>query len=196
MLTSKRSGGFTIVELLIVIVVIGILAAIVIIAFNGVQDRAKAARVTNTVNQYNKALAAYVAEKGSYPADATSCLGDSYPSDQCWSGPSGTRSENATFNDALRPYMNNMNPMPSPELYAYVGNQRGGVLFDYNTARTLNGGAAGTLPYVLIYYIKGDRCTVGAPLAKSSNAYTTTNPNPYTERNNGIVQCEIEMPRP
>ena len=39
-LTQKRTG-FTIVELLIVIVVIGILAAITIVAFNGIQTRAK-----------------------------------------------------------------------------------------------------------------------------------------------------------
>jgi len=38
-----RKSGFTIVELLIVIVVIGILAAITIVAYNGIQGRAKAA---------------------------------------------------------------------------------------------------------------------------------------------------------
>ena len=37
---QKQQPGFTIVELLIVIVVIGILAAISIVAFNGIQDRA------------------------------------------------------------------------------------------------------------------------------------------------------------
>lgn len=38
---SKRQAGFTIVELLIVIVVIGILAAITIVAYNGIQNRAR-----------------------------------------------------------------------------------------------------------------------------------------------------------
>lgn len=37
---NKKQIGFTIVELLIVIVVIGILAAITIVAYNGVQNRA------------------------------------------------------------------------------------------------------------------------------------------------------------
>jgi prepilin-type N-terminal cleavage/methylation domain-containing protein len=38
---QKRQSGFTIVELLIVIVVIGILAAITIVSFNGVTAKAK-----------------------------------------------------------------------------------------------------------------------------------------------------------
>lgn len=37
----KQRGGFTIVEVLIVVVVIGILAAITIVAYNGVQDRSR-----------------------------------------------------------------------------------------------------------------------------------------------------------
>lgn len=37
----KKQRGFTIVELLIVIVVIGILAAITVVAYNGIQERAR-----------------------------------------------------------------------------------------------------------------------------------------------------------
>lgn len=52
--TMKRSGGFTIVELLIVIVVIGILAAITIVAFNGIQQRANSSAVTTDLTSFAK----------------------------------------------------------------------------------------------------------------------------------------------
>lgn len=52
----KRHSGFTIVELLIVIVVIGILAAITIVAFNGVQNRARAQTVNSDLTMLNKAI--------------------------------------------------------------------------------------------------------------------------------------------
>ena len=39
---NKKLSGFTIVELLVVIVVIGILASISIVAYNGIQNKARA----------------------------------------------------------------------------------------------------------------------------------------------------------
>lgn len=64
----KAERGFTIVELLIVIVVIGILAAIVIVAYNGVTNRAKGTKAQATGSSLQKKLEAYNAENGSYPA--------------------------------------------------------------------------------------------------------------------------------
>lgn len=69
--TSNKSRGFTIVELLIVIVVIAILAAITIVAYNGVQGRSTFSRVQSELASINKALKMYHAENGSYPVTGT-----------------------------------------------------------------------------------------------------------------------------
>ena len=50
----KNKSGFTIVELLIVIVVIGILAAITIVAYNGIQERARLASAQAFASQLHK----------------------------------------------------------------------------------------------------------------------------------------------
>lgn len=70
MMKRDMSRGFTIVELLIVIVVIAILAAITIVAYNGIQERARASSVASALNQANKKIAVWqVDNPGQYPAD-------------------------------------------------------------------------------------------------------------------------------
>jgi prepilin-type N-terminal cleavage/methylation domain-containing protein len=61
MQVGKNKNGFTIVELLIVIVVIGILAAITIVAFNGVTKRASISAVQSELEQNAKVIMATVA---------------------------------------------------------------------------------------------------------------------------------------
>jgi len=65
-LQSDRRG-FTIVELLIVIVVIGILAAITIVAFNGIQSRANTAVLQADLNNLAKKIQSENALTGTYP---------------------------------------------------------------------------------------------------------------------------------
>lgn len=62
----KDERGFTIVELLIVIVVIAILAAITIVAYNGIQNRAKTSAGQTTANNLVKKFEALNALKGAY----------------------------------------------------------------------------------------------------------------------------------
>lgn len=64
-----RRQGFTIVELLIVVVVIAILAAITIVAYNGIQNRAKASAAQEAAKQtYTKILTYAVDNADTYPA--------------------------------------------------------------------------------------------------------------------------------
>lgn len=65
---KNKQSGFTLVELLIVIVVIGILAALVITTFAGVQQRARNSERQTDINAIAGQLEAYYATSGSYPA--------------------------------------------------------------------------------------------------------------------------------
>ncbi len=63
----KKQEGFTIVELLIVIVVIGILATLVIITFSGIQQRARDTQRQTDINGLQGHVEAYYADTGTYP---------------------------------------------------------------------------------------------------------------------------------
>ena len=63
----KSRVGFTIVELLVVIVILAILATITVVAFKGVQDKANNASVDSAMDTYAKALQLYRTNNGRYP---------------------------------------------------------------------------------------------------------------------------------
>ncbi|MDQ5932286.1 MAG: ral secretion pathway protein [Patescibacteria group bacterium] len=66
----KKSVGFTIVELLIVIVVIGILAAITVIAFSNINAKSRDNERYAEAKTIMKALELYKADRGVYPPNS------------------------------------------------------------------------------------------------------------------------------
>lgn len=64
---KRKQHGFTIVELLIVIVVVGVLAAITITAYNGIQNRAKFSSAQSLASTISKKASLFQATYGRFP---------------------------------------------------------------------------------------------------------------------------------
>ena len=70
--TMSLSNGFTIVELLVVIVVIGILAALTVVAYTGISGNVVTASLQSDLSNAKKQLALYYVDHGSYPTGLSS----------------------------------------------------------------------------------------------------------------------------
>lgn len=81
---NKQQSGFTIVELLIVIVIIGILATIITVTFNGVQARSRTATVNSDLQAIEKAMMMYRAQHGILPLSADWYSGTTMPPTSRW----------------------------------------------------------------------------------------------------------------
>lgn len=166
----KRVNGFTIVELLIVIVVIAILVAISVVAYTGVQQRSRNAQVISGVNIYYKALLQYATLNSNYPT-MNSCLGDGYPSDQCWNGPSGNASVDSMFDVQMATVMSSK-PILATELFP-IGvstNQRAGAVWRSSERR-------------IIYYLQGpgQNCNIANSTGSTEGGVVT--------------QCSLVLPQ-
>ena len=82
-MVKRKQFGFTIVELLIVIVVIGILAGITVVAYSGVQNRAHDAAIQSDIGGFVKkiSLSAATDAASAYPFPLTVALDISFSKD-------------------------------------------------------------------------------------------------------------------
>lgn len=128
----KKMGGFTIVELLIVIVVIGILAAITIVAFNGVQNRANDTAIRSDLKNIASIIEQQNALNSAYPLALTSAMDVKATKNSYGLGHS---SSGANYNLLY---------CRDDVSYGLVAQSRSGAVYEY----TSNGGAK-THPFAL-----------------------------------------------
>ncbi len=190
----NRRRGFTIVELLIVIVVIGILAAITIVAYNGIQQRARNAQTISAAHNYLTAFQGYLVQNGGYPPVASMaqyCLGQD-PVYCTIATASWGRS--ATLESALQTIITQL-PVPSDGPGTASTNDPNMGYMPPRTPTdvpTLDGVNSGFFVYIL----EGDTpCAAGTAVSGTWPNFSSTPPTGgRTYYQNGVSACWIPLP--
>lgn len=174
-MSRAKQPGFTIVELLIVIVVIGILATVTVVAYNGVQQRANNAKTTQALGAWIKALNLYKIDNGGWP-HYTVCLGEGYKygvsgddssgTAQCRQSGTGVYVENSSFNTAMKLYTGGSLPTPAFITARSTDTEwRRGLEYHY-------GGGTGTQVYIATAFAgQFDSCPVVSGVSGSLNIW-------------------------
>lgn len=192
-----KQTGFTIVELLIVVVVIAILAAITIVAYNGIQQRATNNQITAAARTYKQAFSLYVAQNGQLPPVSSGvslnyCLNHSVATCvNAGAAPSWSR-DSTSLEPALQTVTT---PLPtinfSSSTYSSADSNMGYIPYRGGTTNPqLDGTNSAFLIYILEGYVD---CPVGPVSGGAWPNYTTSNANRYTWRSGNITACWVPL---
>ena len=131
----KSQRAFTIVELLIVVVIIAILAAITIVAYTGIQTRARAASASSALAQAQKKLELYKVDNSAYPTTANlSLAGITNSSDTTYQYTSDGTTYCITATNVTISYYLNSTTTLTPTSGGCPGHGQGGVAAITNLA--------------------------------------------------------------
>jgi len=169
------SSGFTIVELLIVIVVIGILAAITIAAYATAQDSAKSSQMVSATESYIKALDSYAIDHASFPIATTSGLIACFDGTVNCNG-AATQSASTALLNGLKTFNSGI-PFTLP--YATT-------LLTYSTTADTQLGGNYTGYYILFSVPISQTCPNSVAGARFLNTSTSSN----------VRSCRVALPTP
>jgi len=192
---TKTKSGFTIVELLIVIVVIGILASIGVVSYNGSQARARNAKIASAAEQLRDGLENYLTIKKQYPAVSASsnyCLGIDVAN--CTTA-TASWVRSTTLETELQSIMDKIPAFSAgPGTAATSDPVMGYVPYRGTGSPTLDGVNSA----FLIYILEGvTTCPVGPIASGSWPTYTSTVPAAgRTYGNSSISVCWVPLSKP
>lgn len=214
------SLGFTIVELLIVIVVIAILAAVTIVTYSGVTQRADNVRRIEAARQMQTLLRLYVTLYGhsplidgsGNPISGSFCLTvdnvcSNYNGDMIGTGSFSPATDNSVLMSELRKVGTPIQRVDAPAVTKGSGTvyHYNGLDFDsYYAPRTYNGKSA---PALMMYWLNGEKQKCGLqdvvmndPAAGGADNVLVTSTTGYTwsvdnfSGDVGITECFVSIP--
>lgn len=204
---NKNKNGFTIVELLIVIVVIAILATISVVAYNGIQQRASNTARIAAAKDWVDSIKQYIAVNSAYPSVlALYCIGESNVTDldtdpdvDC--GLSNNVKKNSSvytpaFNNGIKTLRSSLPAFPGKHVQMTSTTIGSGMLFRASDTYDPTGENVATYP-TLIFFLEGaDQDCVLRPLA---TAYGGGNFVKATGKNSASdigTACRVMLPDP
>lgn len=188
----SRQRGFTIVELLIVVVIIGILAALVIVSYNGIQERANSTKTIATAKAFIKGLNALYIDTGVVPqgstttgggygtciAPASAVSGGTCPSSDGWWGPTAWDS---TLNQQILTYSG----VKNYELGKWCSNPVGSMWYHSNYYGDNR---------AILQYCVGPNTDCGLPdVLSPPESEMVLSGAKYTNRSSTYTDCKIQV---
>lgn len=196
--------GFTIVELLIVIVVIAVLAAITVVAYNGIKQRAdNTARVAAAKDWY-KIWQTYLTQNGQYPGGTSNthhCLGTGYATDfdanvdeDCYMS-NNVKHPTSWLHTALRTVAS----LPSYPVAKQTAATNTVAGISVRSHDHLDPSTPQEKQYyrMLHYWLAGNNQDCGLrPVAQAVTGGWTASNAAYTANDGGLTRCVILLPDP
>ncbi|OIO06599.1 hypothetical protein CO115_00980 [Candidatus Falkowbacteria bacterium CG_4_9_14_3_um_filter_36_9] len=181
---NKNKNGYTLIELLFVVVIIGLISTVAIVSFNNSRAKARDAKLLNDVYVLQKALDMYFDDHGEYPphtGDEGVNLAWGMWAGSRYTGIKGDATE-AVFKNAMQQYMAHL---PNPEGYYTTDKGAGwnwwwGTHYSRIQYRLITNTGSGNVYWVVNNFLGGATIDWG-------------NGNIHTYPNRGMGNCQASL---